>query len=280
MIRFARRADRLRERYGPFAVVTGASDGIGLAFARALAGAGIGLVLVARRGPLLERIAADLAAAHAVQVVPLALDVARPEATAALAVATADLDVGLLVAAAGYGTSGPLLDGAASAELEMVDVNCRAVAAQVLHFGPRLAARGRGGMILMSSLLAFQGVPGAANYAATKAYIQTLAEGLVAELAPRGVDVLACAPGPIHSGFAARAGMRMSIGQSPSVVADATIAALGRRSTVRPGWLSKALEGSLAFLPRRVRVRMMAQVMAGMTKHRHGKTIDQEEKPA
>lgn len=119
----------------------------------------------------------------------------------------------------------------------------------------------------MSSLLAFQGVPRAANYAATKAYVQSLAEGLRVELAPFGVDVVASAPGPIHSGFGARAAMTMSMGQTPDVVARTTLDALGRWGTVRPGWLSKLLEASLSFLPRWGRVRILTLVMGGMTKH-------------
>lgn len=150
----------------------------------------------------------------------------------------------------------------------MVDVNCRAVAALAHAFGRTLAERGRGGLVLMSSLVAFQGVPRAANYAATKAYVQSLAEGLHTELAPFGVDVIASAPGPVHSGFARRAGMVMGLAAQPAVVAEATLRALGRRTTVRPGLLSKLLELSLAVLPRWGRVRMMAKVMGGMTKHR------------
>lgn len=275
-----RRAERLRARYGPWAVVTGASDGIGREFARCLAAAGLDLVLVARRRTLLDRVAAELSAAHGIRTVALGIDLARAQAIDDLAAATAGLDVGLLVAAAGFGTSGSMIEAPPGAELEMIDVNCRAVAAQVLHFGPRLAARRRGGLVLMSSLLAFQGVARAANYAATKAYIQSLAEGLRLELSPLGVDVVACAPGPIHSGFGARAGMRLTLAQTPQAVAGATLAALGRRTTVRPGWLSKALEFSLAGLPRSGRVRIMAAVMAGMTRHRHGKTFSKDPEPA
>ena len=105
------------------------------------------------------------------------------------------------------------------------------------------------------------------NYAATKAYIQTLAEGLRTELKPRGVDVIASAPGPILTGFAARAGMNMGLAQTPDVVAKATLAALGKRTTIRPGWLAKTLELSLAPLPRWGRSRVLATVVSGMTKH-------------
>jgi short-subunit dehydrogenase len=115
--------------------------------------------------------------------------------------------------------------------------------------------------------VAFQGVPRAANYAATKAYIQSLAEALGVELAPSGIDVVASAPGPVDSGFASRARMIMGSAATPRVVAEGTLNALGRSRVVRPGWLSKLLELSLATLPRVGRVRMMGVVMAGMTKH-------------
>lgn len=116
--------------------------------------------------------------------------------------------------------------------------------------------------------MGFQGVPRAANYAATKAYVQSLAEGLGAELAPLGIDVLASAPGPVHSGFASRAGMTMARALSPDVVARDTLRALGKKRTVWPGWLTKLLMSALATLPRWGRVRVMQQVMSGMTPSR------------
>ena len=258
---------RLASRYGPWAIVTGASDGIGRAFAYDLAAAGLNVVLVARRGEILHRIAGELRAQHRVSTLVITVDLARADAVAMINSATRELDAGLLVAAAGFGTSGPLIDAALTPELEMVDVNCRAVLELSHEFGRRFAERGRGGIILLSSLVAFQGVPRTANYAATKAYVQSLAEGLHLELAPRGVDVLSSAPGPISSGFANRARMTMGMTQAPADVARASLDALGRRGTVRPGWLAKGLAASLMFLPRWGRVRMMGVVMAGMTKH-------------
>jgi short-subunit dehydrogenase len=148
----------------------------------------------------------------------------------------------------------------------MIDVNCRALTQSAHAFARRFAARKRGAMVLMSSLVAFQGVPRAACYAATKAYVQSLAEGLALELKPLGVDVLASAPGPVVSGFGARAGMHIARGQTPEEVARATLRALGRRTTVRPGFLAQALEAALAPLPRFARVRVMACVMAGLTR--------------
>lgn len=261
---------RLRENYGPWAVVTGASDGIGRAFAHSLASAGVSLVLVARREPVLQALADELSRAHPIQTRVLAADLGSPAGLAAVISGTQDLDVGLLIAAAGFGTGGPFLDADLDNELNMLAVNCHAVTALCHAFGRRFVTRGRGGLVLMSSLVAFQGVPRAAHYAATKAYVQSLAEGLRLELSPRGVDVVASAPGPVHSGFAARAHMTMGFAQTPTQVAAATLAALGRRTTVRPGWLAKLLEASLALLPRWGRVRVMAAVMASMTKTPEG----------
>lgn len=264
--RRTRDQERIRAQYGPWAIVTGASDGIGRAFAVHLAEAGMNVILAARRREVLETLSADLTEQHGIDARVVAVDLGRPDGIATLLAETSTLDVGLLVASAGFGTSGSFIEAELAPELEMIDVNCRAVAALSHTFGRRFAERGRGGMVLMSSLVAFQGVPRAANYAATKAYVQSLAEGLRIELSARGVDVLASAPGPVNSGFAARASMTMSFAQTPAEVAGSTLSALGRQGTVRPGLLAKLLEWSLAFLPRWGRVRMMALVMGGMTK--------------
>jgi len=254
-------------RYGPWVVVTGASEGIGRAFAHDLAQRGVHLVLVARRRPLLQSLAEELQRAHGIRCRVLVADLAGAEGIEAVIAGTADVDVGLLIAAAGFGTSGPLISSNPDVEREMLDVNCTAVLTLATHFGARLATRGRGGLVFLSSLLAFHGVPGAAHYAATKAYVQTLAEGLRVELAPSGVDVIASAPGPIRTGFADRARLRMSLALPPGIVARETLAALGRRTTVRPGWLSKLLGWSLAMLPRWGQVMVITEVMKGMTAH-------------
>jgi uncharacterized protein len=252
-------------RYGPWALVTGASEGIGQAFAEHLAERGLNLVLVARRRPLLDALAARLNHAHGVECVVMPADLTDPAAIDDLVARTADVDVGLVVAAAGYGTSGLLLDAPLDVETGMLALNCNSVLALAWHFGQRLAARGQGGMVFMSSLLAFRGAPRAANYAATKAYIQALAEGLRSEWAAHGVDVIASAPGPTRSGFERRANMQMAHAMPADVVARVTLQALGRRTTVRPGWLSKLLGWSLALLPRWAQVRIIGAVMKGMT---------------
>lgn len=267
LARSGRLARRLRARYGGWAVVTGASDGIGREIACRLAEAGLPLVLIARRGAALEALSQELAARHGVQVHALPADLSTPQGIEAVRAGTKPLDVGLLVAAAGFGTSGPFLDADLAVEQEMLAVNCGAVLALRHAIGRRLARRGRGGIVLLGSIVGFQGVPRAAHYAATKAYVQSLGEALHVELAPAGVDVLSSAPGPVRSGFGARADMRMGLALQPRDVAQATLEALGRRTTARPGWLSMLLYAALALLPRALRVHVMARVMGGMTAH-------------
>lgn len=262
-----KRQKQFCERYGPWAVITGASSGIGRGIAEKLAQNGLNLVLVARSQSVLEEMAASFRAQNGVEVKVGGLDLAMEAADKELEAICDELDVGLLVAAAGFGTSGSFLDSNPAREAEMLAVNCRALVSQSLYFGRRFRRRGRGEMILMSSIVGFQGMPYAAHYAATKAYVQTLAEALNRELAPLGVDVLAAAPGPTRSGFAKRADMRMGNALDPEDIAQPILDALGHKTTILPGFLSKLLVYSLIPLPRWTRIRIMGSVMSGMTKH-------------
>jgi uncharacterized protein len=254
------------KQYGSWAVVTGASDGIGKAFAHELCKRGFNIVLVARREPLLMQLALKLEKQHGRLVSVVKADLVEPGATEHLLQVTQDLDVGLLVSAAGFGTSGHFIASDLRNEKDMLAVNCASSLSLSWHFARRFIARGGGGIVLFSSVVAFQGNAHSAHYAATKAYIQSLAEGLHLELKPKGVQVLACAPGPVHTGFAARAGMQMGKALQPEVIAQQTMAALGKQITVRPGWLSKLLGWSLSTLPRWGRLQLMSQIMKGMSK--------------
>jgi uncharacterized protein len=259
--------DRWRDRYGPWAVVTGASDGIGLEIARDLAKRDLNLVLVARRGEKLASAADEIKTATSVETRVIAADLGKANDVERVLRDTQHLDVGLLVASAGFGTAGNFLTTNARDEINIVDVNCRAVLAMSKEYAGRFAARKKGGLILFGSIVGFQGVGNTANYAATKAYIQTLAEGLAIDLKPHGIDVLSCAPGPVESGFAARSNLSPAKSADPRTVARETVAALGRKTTVKPGIMSKVLINSLAFLPRSARTKILSGIMAGRTKH-------------
>ena len=261
---------RLVTQYGTWALVTGASSGIGRELAERLAEAGLNLLIVARNEQALTELATAWRTRYGVQVEVLAADLGEAAGIAAVIAASRAFDVGLLVAAAGFGTSGRFAEGDVAAERAMLAVNCGALMELSLHFARVLAARGRGGIILLSSMVAFQGVPFAAHYAATKAYVQTFAEALRRELRPSGVDVLAAAPGPVYSGFADRANMVMSMALRPEDVGVPILRALGRKTTVLPGLLTKVLVYSLQTVPRWAKVRIMAKVMGGMTAHQRG----------
>jgi hypothetical protein len=253
-----------KHTYGPWAVITGASDGIGRAIAGRAAAEGLNVVLAARSAGKLEELAAELSGTHGVRTRVVAVDLSQPRGAATLLDAIDDLDVGLAVLAAGFGTIGALADASTTDELEMIAVNVTAVAHLAQGFARLMISRGRGGIVLFGSILGWQGVPGQANYAATKAYVQALAEGLHGELKPAGVDVLCVAPGPVHTGFAARAGMSMKSAATPDEVADAAWSALGRQLTVVPGLQAKVMTGALKTLPRRGRSAILARVMASM----------------
>ena len=270
----AHRRHEFLNRYGPWAVVTGASSGIGLATALQLGEAGLDLVLVGRRRELLADVAAQVSRSSNVATRVVVADLATLAGRQTVEDACKDLDVGLLVATAGFGTSGSFLEADLAAELEMLDVNCGAVVRQCSFFGRRFAERGRGGIVLIASLVGFQGVPFSASYAATKAFVQNLAEALYFEFRKLGVDVLSSAPGPVRSGFEARANMRMSAAIEPEVVARETLQGLGRKSSVTPGVLSKILIYSLAPLTRPLRTRIMARVMGDMTEHQREVSYD------
>lgn len=264
-------AGRLLKKYGPWALVTGASSGIGKEIAGELAMAGFDLVIHGRNQSALDELAVNIRAKGR-QVCILTGDLSREDAIQSLLDQTRAIDIGLLVAAAGYATSGLFSEGNLEEEKDLLDVNVRAVLIQVHTFIQRFKHRKQSGILLISSILGFQGVPYAAHYAATKAYIQSLGEGLARELKPMGIDVLVAAPGPVHTGFASRAGMQMKQALQPSAVAKASLQQLGKRATLLPGWLSKLLYFSLALLPRAGKVRIMQTVMKGMVQEKNAPT--------
>lgn len=251
-----------RDRYGPTALVTGASSGIGAAMARHLAAAGMDLILVARNAGRLEAMAAELSQAHGITARAAPVDVGQGAALMRMLEGVTE-EVGLVVAAAGYGTTGPLAASDLATEADMVAVNCTGTLAVARWAAARMRDRGRGGIVLFSSIVGFQGVGGSANYAATKAYVQVLAEGLAQEMRPAGVDVLAVAPGPVATPFADRSGLDTSKGAAPEAVSREALAALGRRVTVTPTRGARVLRRTLGALPRTLRTRMITKALAG-----------------
>ena len=230
----------LSERYGGYALVTGASAGIGLEFARALARGGVPLVLAARRGERLARIADELAKEHGVEVRTVACDLATPEGVRACLEAVEPLDVGVLVNNAGAGYQGRFEKQSPERLLALVQLNCAAPLALTAALLPRLRARGRGAVIFTGSISGRQPLPLHAVYSATKAFDNGLGEALWAELAGTGVDVLALEPGSTETEFHDVAGELPHPGEPAEKVVRVALRALGRQPSVVSGlsnWL-------------------------------------------
>jgi short-subunit dehydrogenase len=251
--------------YGPWALIAGASEGLGAEFATQLAMRGLNLVLVARRADRLGALAAQLAANRAVQVRTLALDLSQADAAASIITRTSDIEVGLLIYNAARSVIGPFLERPLDDHLNEIDVNCRAPLTLAHALGQRMVARGRGGIVLMSSLSATHGSPLIANYAATKAYNLVLAEGVWDELRAHGVDVLACCAGatttPSYLASAPRRGAGTRSAMSAQSVVAETLAALGKGPSIIPGRFNRLA----AFLMRRLLSRRAAITIMGRT---------------
>lgn len=258
---------RLLNKYGKWAIVTGASSGIGLELATQLASAGFNLIINARSNELLQQVSRKLEEQFNIQAVPVQADLSEPEGIEKIILQSKSIDIGLLINNAGYGTSGLFTSSSLHTEINMLRVNCEAVLSLTHYFAQKFKEQKRGGIIFLSSLVAFQGVPYAANYAASKAYIQSFAEALFEELKPFNVDVLAASPGPVNSNFEERANMRMGKALSPSQIGVPVLASLGRQSNVVPGTLSKILVYSLRTVPRFVKIKIMKKVMGKFVRH-------------
>lgn len=227
----------LRERYGRFALVTGASSGIGAAFARAFAGHGMDLVLTGRRAEALEGVAEEIRRDFGVEVRTLCRDLAEPGAAEAVAEAVRDLDVGVVVQNAGTGDAGAFAtrEPARIFELTLVHAATPAVLTRLLL--PAMLARGRGAVIFTGSLAGAQPLPWHAVYSAAKGFQRLLGEALFVELRGTGVDALVVEPGTTRTAFQERAGEVPHGGDPPEEVVRTALEALGRQPSVIPGWL-------------------------------------------
>ncbi len=253
--------DSFRARYGPWALVAGASEGIGAAFAEELAARGLSLVLLARRTGPLDDLAASLRAKHRVEVATASVDLGAPSLLADARAAVGDREIGLLVYNAAYALIGPFLEQAIEDKLRVIDVNVRGPIVLAHEFGRGMAARRRGGIILMSSLAGTQGTPYVSTYAATKAFNLVLAEGLWDELREQGVDVLACRAGATRTPAYERSNPASALApiMDPQPVAAQALAALGKQPSMIPG----AANAAIAFLMGRVMPRRAAITVMG-----------------
>jgi short-subunit dehydrogenase len=261
------RTTRFKETYGPYALIAGGSYGLGAAFAKAVARRGVNLVLVARQEDRLEATAAGLKAAFDVDVITVTADMADFDRVKQM-VGGLKVSIGLLVYDAAYAPIGRFEDVTEDQLALAAAVNVRAPLLLAKLLLAPMIGRGRGGIVLMSSLAGSQGSPNIAAYAATKAFNTVLAEGLWKELKPRGVDVLACTAGAILTpGYQRAENAKPAPGTlEAKEVAELTLNALGKGPVVVPGAVNKVGRFILTrLLTRRAAIAIMSKNTGGLS---------------
>jgi short-subunit dehydrogenase len=249
--------------YGEWALVTGASAGIGTEFARFIAAQRVNVALVARRQDRLETLAGELEQRHGVKTRVVAQDLARDGAPQHVAEQVRDLEIGLLVNNAGFSAAGRFERVPLERHLEMIRVNCMAVTALTHLFLPAMTKRRRGALIIVASVAGYVPLGLASTYGATKAFDLMLGEALWAENRSLGVDVLVLSPGPVETEFQAVAGETPHPGASPQSVVEAAFAALGKKPSVIAGTFNKTRTWATRLAPRAQVARMALGVMRG-----------------
>ena len=252
-----------KKRFGPWALVTGASSGIGKEFARQIAASGINVVLVARRDALLAELGRAVSQEFGVQCRALAIDLSEEGFIAGLADATNDLDIGLVVSNAGTGNPGEFLKHDRQLLHETLRLNTIAHLDITHHFGQKLGERRRGGIILVGALGAENGIPCLANDGGAKAYVHSLGEALHYEFKPLGVYVTVLAAGVTNTAVIDKFGLDpttmpmrpMSVEQC---VSEGLRGLRKNRSRVVPGRLNRIMN---AFVPASLARKLLADLL-------------------
>lgn len=248
--------------YGTYALVSGASGGLGKEFAIALAHRGVVPILTARREERLRELAAYLHAQFAIEAPVCAADLSKEGDMEKLYKFCRNFDVGLLLLNAGFGLVGNFGELAFEQQKSMLHVNCLAPMLLSHRFFPLLKKRKKSAMIFLSSVVAHDSSPYLSLYSATKAFNLFLAQGLYSEWKRYGIDVLAVSPGPVATEFflVAADGKGMG-GVNPSKVAEKSLKAVGKKVELLPGLLAKTLVYGRKLLPQKLSLFITAQVM-------------------
>jgi uncharacterized protein len=256
---------------GKWALVTGASSGFGVEFAKLLAEVNANLVLVARRTEPMDQLAEELRRKHLVQVVVIGMDLSRAGVGAELKsrLDGRSIAIDVLVNNAGYGLYGSFLEQGLEKIADMMQVNMATVTELTHVFARDMVKRGNGHILLLASLLGYQAVPGYAAYSATKAYVLLFGEALHREMEPYGVAVTVLCPGLSATSFGEVAGQKLSpllrmMMMKPHPVAKAGVQAmLGRRANAVPGFLNKVTVFLDRLMPRSMQGMVLGKIVAG-----------------
>ncbi|QIG48043.1 SDR family oxidoreductase [Nordella sp. HKS 07] len=250
----------------PTVLITGASSGIGEAFAHVAAGEGHPLILVARSEAELHRVRGVVIARYAVPVSVIVLDLGKPGAADTLAneLEARKLDADIVINNAGFGLIGKAADLSREEQLRMIDLNVRGLADITLRFLPQMLARGSGGIINVASTAAFMPGPNMAVYFASKAFVVSFTDALYEESKGTGVTLTTLSPGPVETDFQRRAGMKQSRALSKSAMAVAQAGWAGFKAGERlvvPGTMNKLAAYALRAAPRRMILPVIRRAM-------------------
>jgi uncharacterized protein len=265
-----------RRQFGPWALVTGASSGIGKEFARQIAASGINVVLVARRESLLDEVGQGLAKDFNVQYRTVVADLSQEGFLDKLAEATNDLDIGLVVSNAGTGSPGRFLDKSREELMQLLRLNTAAHLDIARHFGERLVRRGSGGLMFVGAMGADKGIPFMANEAGAKAYVRSLSLSLHEELKSHGIHVTVLSPASIETPVLEKFGFDPATMPMKPMAVDRCVyeglrALTQNRSVIIPGRVNRIMNAVIpAAMARRLMGRMFAKAVATAAT-RHGR---------
>lgn len=248
-------------KYDGWALITGASSGIGKEFAKKLAEFGINLIITARRKDRLEELAKELSVKYKVEVVSIATDLSKDNFMEIIKNEVGNKEIGILINNAGYGSTGEFKDADSKHEIEMVRTNCLAPTILTHHFLPQMIQRKKGAIIFVGSVVGYMPVPFMATYSATKVFNIFLGEALSWELKKHNIDVLAINPGGTDTEFQriakASSGPRP---RTPVQVVDTALKALGKKPSVIDGGMNKLLTIFVRLLPRKMMLNIVGIV--------------------
>ncbi len=237
-------------KYGPWALITGASVGIGREYALQVASRGLNVIIVARNAQRLKLLKTEITANYNIDVKVIIADLTSEEAIQQIINMTQDMQIGLLINNAGREDSNHFLRINPQEHLQTINLNVKAPLLLTHHFGAKMIEQKKGGIINMSSIVAFQGVPYIANYAATKSFNLIFSEGIAAEFKKHNVDVLAVTPGFTNTNLASVYEFSGTPFKplEPEFVAQRALKALGDKQLTIPGFINKFLYWSGKFL--------------------------------
>lgn len=253
---------KLKQVYGDWALITGASSGIGKEFAIELAKRGINMVLVARRESKLNELANDLKKNNHIKTKIISIDLSKADFLDQIRSITDSIDIGILVNNAGIWIMDDYLNVAIQDELKMIDLNIKAPAILTHHFGKKMVKQKKGAIINIASILAYTGVPYSTAYAATKAYELVKSEGLWYELKQYGIDVLSVNPGLVASEMTNNYNFSHMPNKllKPKTVVKSALSAIGKKTQTIPGTFNKVL----GFILKRLGTRKLNTIIFGI----------------